>query len=166
MTTFGQVVADSGPLIVFARVGRLDLLHQVVGELIIPEAVYQEVAIRGEGRPGAAEVAQGAWIQRRRVSNRALLDALPPYLQEGQREAIILAQELGLALLIDERQGRREALGRGIRVLGSLRVLAEAKREGLITWVRPLLETMRSSGYRIAERAVIAFLEEVGEAET
>jgi predicted nucleic acid-binding protein len=38
-----MIVADSGPIIVFARIGRLDLLRQVVGELIIPDAVYEEL---------------------------------------------------------------------------------------------------------------------------
>ena len=37
-----MMVADSGPIIAFARIGRLDLLRQVVGELVIPPAVYDE----------------------------------------------------------------------------------------------------------------------------
>jgi predicted nucleic acid-binding protein len=54
-----MIVADSGPVIAFARLGRLDLLHQVVGTLVIPHAVYEELVGRGTTRPGAAEVRQG-----------------------------------------------------------------------------------------------------------
>jgi predicted nucleic acid-binding protein len=48
-----MIVADSGAIIVFARIGRLDLLRQVVGELIIPDAVYEELVGRGTKRPRA-----------------------------------------------------------------------------------------------------------------
>jgi predicted nucleic acid-binding protein len=41
-----MMVADSGPIIAFARIGRLDLLRQVVGELLIPAAVYEELTGR------------------------------------------------------------------------------------------------------------------------
>jgi predicted nucleic acid-binding protein len=48
-----MIVADSGAIIVFARIGRLDLLRQVVGELSIPDAVYEELVGRGTERPRA-----------------------------------------------------------------------------------------------------------------
>ena len=54
-----MIVADAGPIIGFARIGRLDLLHQVVGELIIPDAVYEELVGRGRQRPGATDVERG-----------------------------------------------------------------------------------------------------------
>jgi len=38
-----KIVSDAGPILSFARAGRLDLLRQVVGELIIPDAVVQEI---------------------------------------------------------------------------------------------------------------------------
>ena len=59
-----MIVADTGPIIAFARLGCLALLRQVVGALVIPDAVYVELAVRGQGRPGAVEVAQGGWIHR------------------------------------------------------------------------------------------------------
>lgn len=49
-----MIVADSGPIIVFARIGHLDLLQQVVSELVIPDAVYEDLVIKGKGRAGAA----------------------------------------------------------------------------------------------------------------
>ena len=47
------VVSNASPLINLARVGRIDLLQQLYDELIIPEAVWQEVVIDGSGQPGA-----------------------------------------------------------------------------------------------------------------
>lgn len=46
-----MIVADTGPIIAFARVGRLELLRQVVEKLVVPEAVYEDLVIKGQGRP-------------------------------------------------------------------------------------------------------------------
>jgi predicted nucleic acid-binding protein len=89
-----MIVADTGPIIAFARLGRLDLLHQVVEALVIPDAVYEELVGRGHDRPGAAEVVQGGWIHRRTVTDQGAVAQLPRVLHAGEREAIILAHEL------------------------------------------------------------------------
>jgi predicted nucleic acid-binding protein len=71
------IVSDSGPITSFARAGRLDLLRQVVNELIIPDAVHEEIAVSGHGKPGAEEVRQGKWIKPRKLQNRSLGDTTP-----------------------------------------------------------------------------------------
>lgn len=53
------VVSNSSPLIFYAKIGRLDILRNLFSTLLIPPAVYAEVAIAGAGRIGAAEI-QGA----------------------------------------------------------------------------------------------------------
>lgn len=42
-----KIVSDAGPILSFARAGRLEILRQVVGELIIPQAVVEELAVLG-----------------------------------------------------------------------------------------------------------------------
>lgn len=58
------VVADAGPIISFARIGRLDLLRKIVVELIIPPAVYKELVVKGKSLAGAEEIAGASWIKR------------------------------------------------------------------------------------------------------
>ena len=157
------MVADTGPIIAFARIGRLDLLRQVVGELLIPAAVYEELTGRGHERPGAAEVIRGEWIQRRIVGDYAKVAQLPPVLHAGEREAMVLAEELHAPLLIDEQRGRNMATARGVTVLGSLRILIEAKRRGLIDRAQPLLDAMLAAGYWIDEELLPPFFQEIGE---
>ncbi|MCY2995987.1 MAG: hypothetical protein NTY19_50270 [Planctomycetota bacterium] len=50
------VVSNSSPIMNLAAVGELDLLRALYGRLIIPQAVYEEIAIAGKGRPGASDV--------------------------------------------------------------------------------------------------------------
>lgn len=114
--------------------------------------------------PGAAKVAIAGWIHRAAVADRATLDQLPPSLHAGEREAIALAKERRALLLIDEIRARRVAMDQKIDVIGTLRVLSEAKRLGLITTVRPIIALMQSRGYRFDRVLIRQFLERMGEA--
>jgi predicted nucleic acid-binding protein len=97
-----RIVSDTGPILSFARAGRLDILRQVFGEISIPEAVFIEIAIGGKGKPGADEVESGVWIKREAVKDRAVLNRLHRGLNLGEMEALAFAAETGAALLIDE----------------------------------------------------------------
>ena len=159
-----MIIADAGPIIAFARIGRLALLPQVVGELVVPDAVYEELVVKGGDRPGAEEVRRGEGIQRHTLRNRQALTQLPRSLAQGECEAILLAEEEGATLLVDERKARETAEQRGIEVVGSLWVLKEAKQRGMILAVRPIIEELLAIGYWFhPERVIRPFLQEMGE---
>ena len=58
-------VSNSSPLILYARIGRLELLKALFGEILIPPAVWHEVVTGGTGRNGEREVRQSDWIRQR-----------------------------------------------------------------------------------------------------
>lgn len=159
-----MIVSDAGPIIGFARIGRLALLHEVTGSLIIPTAVHGEIVVNQGAMPGAADVVRAEWIQRAIVADRSAIEGLPHNLHEGEREAIALALERKTQLLVDEIRARRAARELGIEVIGTLRILAEAKRLGRIELARPIVAQMRSSGYRFDAALIRQFLERLGEA--
>ena len=66
-----SIVSNASPLINLARIGKLDLLYQLYGKLIVPSAVWQEVVIEGAGQPGADDVKAATWIRTQTVTNRA-----------------------------------------------------------------------------------------------
>ena len=158
------MVADSGPILSFARANRLELLHQVVGDLTIPDAVHADIVVRGAGKPGSQEVQRSSWIQRLSVRDRALIDRLPQKLHLGEREAIALAKARGEPLLVDEREARREAICQGITVIGSLRVLKEAKDRAIIPEVKRVLDELIAAGLYVSDALYQRFLQETGEA--
>jgi uncharacterized protein len=158
-----MIVSDAGPIVVFARIGRLSLLRDVTGTLLIPAAVHSEIFFKKGAMPGASEVAQATWIQRVPVADRSIVDRMPNVLHEGEREAIALAKERGAQLLVDEIRARRAAGDQGIEVIGSLRILDHAKRTGHISLVRPIIVQMQSQGYRFDRALILRFLEIVGE---
>ncbi len=157
------IVSNSGPIISFARAGHLELLKLLFQQIRIPEAVYEDIVVRGAGKPGSVEVKGAGWIKKEEVRNRTEVEHLPTGLGLGEREAIILAQELKAALLIDDRQARKTAEERGVVCFGSLRVLKEAKERRLIEEVRPIGDKLRATGLRIKDSLYQRFLQEAGE---
>ncbi len=157
-------VADAGPIISFARADQLNLLRQVVDELWIPEAVYHELVTQGAGRPGAEETSRGEWIKRKPITQHATLRTLPATLGEGEREALVLAQELGAVLIADDPDARDIAMRLEIPFLGSLGILREAKLQGIIPEVKPHLDALRQHGFRLRDTLYQTFLHEIGEA--
>jgi uncharacterized protein len=157
-----MIVSDAGPIVVFARIGRLSLLRDVTGTMLIPDAVHSEIFVRKGAMPGASEVAQATWIQRVSVAVRSIVDRMPKVLHEGEREAIAFAKERGAQLLIDEIRARRAASVQGVEVIGTLRILEHAKRSGHIDLVRPVIAQMQSQGYRFDRARILRFLEIIG----
>ena len=158
-----RLVSNSGPILSFARANRLDALNAVVVELFIPEAVYDDIVIAGQGKAGAREVADAGWIRRTHLIDTSSADRLSLRLHAGERQAIALARELKLPLLVDEREARKVASALGLTFLGSLRILREAKRLGVITEIKPLVHELTSAGMYISDVILHNFLREVGE---
>lgn len=146
------VVANAGPLIALARVGRFDLLQSLYGQLYIPPAVRDEVLTSGFGRPGAEEVGMASWIHIVDVRDVTAVQLLRERLDAGESEAIVLAIQLDASLLlIDEARGRRVAEACGLNKTGTIGTLIAAKKRGLILEVTPLLDDLRTAGFRMDE---------------
>lgn len=127
------VVADSTPLIYLSAIGKFDLLQQLYARISIPPAVYDEVVNQGPGRWGAAETAGADWIDRPTVYDSSRIATFQSYLGSGESEVIVLAEEIHADLVImDESAGRRELNQRGLAFIGTVGVLMQAKRRGLI----------------------------------
>jgi hypothetical protein len=146
------VVSNTSPLLNLAIIGRMDLLHRLYGKITVPQAVYGEITIAGTGKPGAAELERLSWIQTRQITNMSLLASLRLELDAGEAEAITLATDLGADLmLLDERQGRLVAAHLGLKVVGLLGALFEAKQRALIPSIGPVMdELMHSAGFWIS----------------
>lgn len=161
-----MVVSNSSALINLARIGKLELLRDLYGEVCIPEAVWQEAVVEGEGQAGASEIKSAPWIKAQRVKNTELVKALRQELDPGEAEAIALALETQAELLLmDERLGRDTARHLGLPFTGLIGLLVEAKRKGLIPNVKGEVNALRDiAGFRIADslyRQVLRDEEEV-----
>jgi len=145
------VVSDSSPLIAFSQIGRLELLRSLYAQLLIPQAVYDEVVSAEKSRPGSAEVFAADWIKVQKVSDQTAVLLLREQLDQGESEAIVLALETKAeALLIDEARGRRIAQSRGLPHIGTVGVIVLAKRRGMIEAATALLDELSAVGFRMS----------------
>ncbi len=146
------VVSDASPLIALARIGRIDLLRSLFGRLLVPDAVWSEVAEAGAGKWGAENVVQASWIERRSIMDKALVNLLRHDLGAGEAEAIVLARESNADfVLMDERLGRSAARNLGLKAVGVVGVLIEARERGLITDPSEIVDRLhRQAGFWIS----------------
>ena len=147
------VVSDTSPINNLAAINQLHLLQQLYGTVVIPEAVYQELTDPDFPVAGAKEVQTFTWIQIRAIEDRTMLKALSSELDPGEAEAIVLALEMKAEqVLIDERRGRMIAARLNLHYTGILGVLVEAKSQGFISTVKPLLDDLiNKAGFWVTE---------------
>jgi hypothetical protein len=137
-----------------AIVDQLELLHEQFGEILIPNAVLNELKI-DEERPGSQAIRKAissGWIQAQGVNNEPLAQLLKQTLDQGEAEAIAFAIEMKAAwTLLDEREGRKVAKSLGLKVTGVLGVLLRAKALGKIELLQPIIDDLiNKAGFRIA----------------
>jgi predicted nucleic acid-binding protein len=147
------VVSNTSPLTNLAAIGQFYLLRKLYDEIHIARAVWEELNAQGQRWPGSDEVAAADWIERHTVENEALVTALQRDLDPGEAESIALALELETDLiLLDEREGRHAAQRMGLRVVGVVGVLLEAKASNDVSAIRPLLDGLRqTAGFYLSE---------------
>lgn len=150
------VISNTSPLTNLAAIDQFDVLRKLYGELLIAEAVWQELNAGGHAWPGCTEVAGANWITRRAVTNRPLVTALRERLDAGEAETIALAVEHPPAfVLMDETEGRHTAQHFSLKTVGVVGVLIEARTRGLIGPVGPLLERLRQeAGFYLSDRVI------------
>jgi predicted nucleic acid-binding protein len=159
------VVSNTSPLTNLAAIGRFDLLQSLFGHLQLSTAVVAELSAGGQSWPGAKETASAAWITVHSVRDRHTIDALRLELDAGEAETIVLALQLQADLvLLDEQAGRRAAQYFGLKVMGVVGLLLQAKQRQLIPAVRPLLENLQHhAGFYLSQDVVEHALKLVGE---
>ena len=160
------VVSDSTALIGRSAIGGLDWLRQIYTSVVIPQAVYREVVIDGAGKAGSQDVANASWIQTQAIQNlndKTFLMSVVG-LDEGESEALVLAQESGAdLLLLDDAAARKYARQHQLKFTGMVGVVLAAKQTGIITLARPQLDALIAVGIFIDAKLYQQACQSVGE---
>lgn len=157
------IVCNTTPLIALAWLKQLDLLPILFGTVYIPQAVFDELNYNPE-KIGVIELSQVEWLRIVTVSNKLAVELLSSELDAGESEAIVLAHEMkARLLLIDERRGRRRVTEGGLVVTGTLGILIEARKRGIIGPLRPILDDLQELPFRMSRNLYEQTLNLVGE---
>lgn len=155
------LIADASALIALSICNSLSLLDAIFGTVLVPEAVYLEVT--STDKPQAERLRHYLQDKVRPVNmqNYVYLNA---FADAGETAAMLLYKELPADyLLIDDKRGRKVAAINQIKTIGSLGVLLQAKRAGLIPHIAPLLSQIDASPVYISQSLIQTVLELAGE---
>ena len=140
------IVSNAGPIIALSQIDKLHLLPALFGMIVIPHAVRSELI------QCRTQVDAASWIEVHTVGDTFNADVLRERLDPGESAAIALAIQINAdLLLIDEARGRRVADSRQLKYSGTLGLIVEAKKRGLVASVAPILEDLRISGLYMSE---------------
>jgi predicted nucleic acid-binding protein len=150
------VVADASPINYLILIDCTDVLRRLYGRVVIPPEVLGELT--AEGTPLTVKSwirARPGWIEVESAPEGTTIDAI---LDAGEAAAIRLAlAEPDCLLLIDESEGRSVASRLGISNTGTLGVLIEAARDGLVE-LRPALENLQRTNFRVSQSLIAQIL--------
>ncbi len=145
-------VSDASCLILFAKIGELELLRKVYGNILITNSVAKEF-----NRP----VPKWIKIINPKAKSHAELYSL---LDMGEASSIALATEYSDSLLIvDETKGRKIARELGLRITGSLGVLVTAKNLGYLQSIKSILKKIEQTNFRISKTLIHKILQTANE---
>ncbi|MDQ3750558.1 MAG: DUF3368 domain-containing protein [Acidobacteriota bacterium] len=144
------VVSDTSPLNYLVLIEQEDILRKLFGRVVIPQTVFNELNATG----ASAKVRDWtnnlpAWIEVRQTN--LIADASLDILDAGEREAILLTQELSAdLLLVDDKQARQAALALHLSITGTIGVLDQAARRNLID-LRNVIDELQKTNFHISE---------------
>lgn len=148
------VISNTSPISNLAKVGQLSLMQQLYKTISIPTAVYEELLDQRAGETVITAVQSVIWLEIQPVQNQALVNELRDRVNVGEAEAIALAVEVeATRLLIDERLGRQTATVLGLKITGVLGILLLAKRQNLVTSIKPIVnDLITQASFRISSQ--------------
>lgn len=151
------VVSDTTPMISLLKIDRIDLLEKLFGEVLIPQAVFNELTTDERYRLEAEQIRHRQFITVRAVRNLKSVDILKRAtgLDQGESEAIILTDEMNAdILLMDEAKGRTVSSQMGFKIMGTIGILIAAYEEESLTAdeVRACMEGLQNAGRHIGQR--------------
>lgn len=141
------IISDTSILIIFNKIDEMEILHQLYKEVLITNEIKNEF---GETTP--------EWIKVHKVKDIRYQKLLETQLDVGEASAFALASEFeDVLVLLDDLKARKLANALNIKITGTLGIITKAKQLSIIYEVKPILDKIQKSNFRISQE----LLEEV-----
>jgi predicted nucleic acid-binding protein len=154
---------NTSPLVFLSRANLLNLLKVAGERLVVPMAVMNEIRAKGPSDVTVLSIEDADWLE--------VVDtpAVPPIIQAwdlGKGESSLLTwghAHGNTEVIIDDLSARRCAAALGIPVRGTLGLVLVARKRGIISAARPIINQLRQSGMYLSDRLVDEVLSWIGE---
>lgn len=147
------IISDTSCFIVLTNIDELDLLHKVYGQIITTIDIAIEF---GETLP--------EWVEIQNVGDKYRQQLLEMQIDKGESSAIALALETpDCTVILDDYKARKIAERLGINITGTIGVIVKAKLKGIIPSIKPLLEKIKQTDFRLSPDIELLALTEAQE---
>ncbi len=147
------IVSDTSCFIILTNIGELDLLQKTYGKILTTHEVATEF---GQALPD--------WVELKSAADKTPQQILELQIDKGEASAISLALEIpGSTIILDDFKARKIAEHLGLEITGTIGVIIKAKLRGLIPSIKPYLEKIRKTDFRISNEIETLALMEAGE---
>ena len=158
-----DLICDTSPIQYLYQLKLLHIIQKLANHVFVPPAVVEEIRIGHSVAVNLPELEELDWVTvRRPISELAL--PLVVNLGPGETEVLMLALEMREAVaVLDDALAREMAETLDLHLTGTLGLLLDAKKAGLISALRPLLDELQSLRFRLTPRTYSAVLRLAGE---
>ncbi len=147
------ILSDTSCIILLDKIGELKLLHTLFGQVIVTQEIADEF-----------KKELPFWFIIKEPTNKTYQKILEASLDKGEASAIAFAiEQTDCLLIIDDFKGRKYAEQLGIKITGTLGVIIEAKLSGCIESVKPLLDKIKRTDFRLTEELEKRAIEKANE---
>jgi predicted nucleic acid-binding protein len=147
------IISDTSCLIILTNIGELELLHKLYGQIV----TTIEIAIEyGESLP--------EWVEIVSVVDKTKQQLLELQIDKGESSAIALALEIpNSVIILDDNKARKIANQLGLNYTGTIGVIVKAKLKGLIPSIKPIIEKIKQTDFRISAEIETQALQQANE---
>ncbi len=147
------IISDTSCFIILTNIGELELLHKVYGQILTTVDIANEY---GETLP--------EWVEIVTVKDKYRLLLLEMQIDRGEASAIALALETpNSTIILDDYKARKIADQLGLIFTGTIGVIVKAKLNGIISSIKPLLEKIKQTDFRLSAEIELLALKEAKE---
>lgn len=147
------IISDTSCFIILSKIEALDLLQKIYGQIITTSDIVEEF---GEILP--------EWVIIKNASDTHKQKILELQLDKGESSAIALAIEMPESILIlDDFKARKIAQQLGLTITGTIGVIVKAKLTGKIPSIKPYLDKIKITNFRISSEIEAQALKEANE---
>ncbi|MBV6402901.1 MAG: hypothetical protein CNIPEHKO_03223 [Anaerolineales bacterium] len=152
-------VLNASPIISLARVDRANLLFSIPDEVVVPQAVFDEVMA------GPATDAARVFLQSKEsviVTSESSSEITTWDLGSGETAVLSFAlANPNYVAVLDDAAARKCANSFSIPVKGTLAVVLMAKQKNLIPSAADVLRSLRTAGFHLDDRIIEKALKDV-----
>jgi predicted nucleic acid-binding protein len=147
------IISDTSCFIILTNIGELELLHQVYGKVITtPDIVLEYGGTLPE------------WVEIASVIDKYKQRLLEMQIDKGESSAIALALEIqDSTIILDDYKARKIAEQLGLSYTGTIGVIIKAKLNGIIPSIKPLLNKIKQTNFRLSVDIELQALKEAAE---